>query len=190
MELNIRGIPAEKILETHKLSDGRVILKVKNRKGEGDFRVAVFDPRAGRRFTPKHAHFAIDIFGKLCRDEKLTCRLLEAIGEIYRGSDAGSVLRGLNSNTRLELEKLPGYKIDYILQCLEFIFEQEDVNFDRYLKSQGGRLPDLRQSFLDRKLASYEEVTKGRFLAWWLFRRIVKDKIHPVEAMQEARLRI
>lgn len=109
---------------------------------------------------------------------------------IPAGSDSSKVLEKLSPELRLQLDNLPGYRIDYILNCLAFIFEQEDVNFKRLLKERRGKLPDIREAFLARQVASKEEIAKGRFLAWWLFKRVVEDKVHLVDAMQEVRLRI
>jgi len=183
----ICGFPEEKILEQRKLRDGRLVLKVKDKFGAGDFKVVICDPRTGKKFTPKHAHFAIDLYGKLCRDECLTRQLLEAISKVYNGQPAFAVIADLEKGGILRhFDQLPGYKTDYILHCLELIFEQEDVNFER----RGGQLPRLRRILLRKGLASEEEVKRGRFLAWRLFRRIVVEGIHPVEAMLEAGLRI
>lgn len=178
-------------MERRQLGDGRLVLKVRDKCGAGDFKVVICDPRTGRRFTPKHAHFAIDMYGKLCCDKHLTRKLLEAIEWVYNGRPASEVISELSKQGILkQFDELPGYKIDYILHCLELIFEQEDVNFERRLCERGGELPEVRKTLLRQGLISEEEARSGRFLAWRLLKRVVAEGFHPVEAMLEAGLRI
>ena len=83
----LRGVPPEKILEARQLSDGTWIFKIANKKGPGDFRVSVLDPVTHTRLTPTYAHFAIDLYGKLCQNESLTASLLEiGRGGVQRAS--------------------------------------------------------------------------------------------------------
>ena len=125
---SLRGVPEWKVLEARRLSDGKWIFKISNRKGAGDFRVSVYDPVAKRQLTPSYAHFAIDLYGKLCRNEDDTTSLLEAIEEIYYGTNALDAMGKLSTTGLLvKLGQLPGYSVEYALNALEFIFAQEDV---------------------------------------------------------------
>ena len=163
------GISADKILSIVELSDGRLILKVRNKKGAGDFVIKIFNPLAGKRgrlFTPKHAHFAIDFYGKFCANRELARELLSEVGKVYRKEKtAKEIVEELRKSERFKaFQGLPGYDPEYILQCLELIFEQEDVN--------------------------YPPPKKGRALAWQLLEDIVINEMHPVEAMLRSGLRI
>jgi len=162
-------MPADKILSLIELSDGRLILKVRNKKGAGDFAVKIFNPFATKRglvFIPKHAHFAIDFYGKLCANKELARGLFREVQKVYRGEkSAKEVLEELRKSERFQAyQSLPGYDPEYILYCLELIFEQEDVN--------------------------YPPPKRGRALAWQLLENIVINEVHPVEAMLRSGLRI
>ncbi len=163
------GIPPDKILSAVELSDGRLILKVRNKKGAGDFVVKVFNPLAGRKgrlFTPKHAHFAIDLYGKLCANKELTHELFREMEKVYKKEkSAKELIEELKASGRFQaFQELPGYDFEYILYCLELIYEQEDIN--------------------------YPPPKKGRALAWQLLEDIVLRGMHPVEAMLKSGLRI
>ena len=146
-----------------KLANGTIIYTEKGSKSEKDFIVKAILPN-GRKITPKHAHFVIDIYGKLCTDRKKTLRLFNLITRVYNGEKAVNVINSIPQQELLELNKLPGYNVEYILQCLELIFEQEDINY-----------PKPRY--------------KGRDLAYEMLKKVIEGK-HPVEAMIEAGLRI
>jgi len=165
----IPGIQASKILSIVELSDGRRILKVRNKKGVGDFVIKIFNPFAGKKgrlFTPKHAHFAIDFYGKLCANRELARELFREVEKVYRKEkSAKEVIEELRKSERFQaFQSLPGYDPEYILHCLELIFEQEDVN--------------------------YPPPKKGRTLAWQLLEDIVINEVHPVDAMLRSGLRI
>jgi hypothetical protein len=189
----LRGIPPEKILDARQLSEGKWVVKISNRKGPGDFRVSVFDPETQTRLTPSYAHFAIDLYGKLCRNEESTLLILQNIEEIYHTSiKATDVLNKLSKgNSLVELAKLPGYSIEYTFNVLEFIFAQEDVNWNRDYIQANKPLPGLRKTLIRKRFMSENEAkTKGSAIAMHLLRRVVRDKIHPVAAMREVLLRI
>lgn len=189
----LRGVPERKILEARRLSDGTWVFKISNRKGPGDFRVSVFYPETQTRLTPSYAHFAIDLYGKLCRNEDITSLILKGIEEIYNGSSkAMDVLSKLNKNiSPTLLRNLPGYSIEYTLQVLEFIFAQEDVNWERDYIQANEPLPGLRKTLVRKGFMSeIEAQSKGSAIAMHLLRRVVRDKIHPVAAMREVLLRI
>jgi hypothetical protein len=189
----LRGIPEEKILEARRLSDGKWVFKISNKKGPGDFRVSVFYPETQTRLTPSYAHFAIDLYGKLCRNEEATLFLLQAIEEIYYGSaKATDALSKLNkSGTLVQLSHLPGYSVEYTLNVLEFIFAQENVNWERDYIQANEPLPGLRKTLVRKGfMTEIEAKTKGSAIAMHLLRRVVRDKVHPVAAMREVLLRI
>jgi hypothetical protein len=189
----LRGVPENKILEARRLSDGKWVFKISNRKGPGDFRVSVFYPETRTRLTPSYAHFAIDLYGKLCRNEEQTLLILREVEEIYRGSTkATDVLSRLISGGSLgQLSDLPGYSIEYTLHVLEFIFAQEDITWERDFIRQGKPLPQLRKALIRKGFLTEQEAkSKGSAIAMHLLRRVVRDKIHPVAAMREVLLRI
>jgi len=189
----LRGIPEEKILEARQLSDGKWIFKISNKKGPGDFRVSVFYPETQTRLTPSYAHFAIDLYGKLCRNEDAALLILQGIEEIYYGSSkATEVLSEVNkANSLAPFGNLPGYSVEYTLHVLEFIFAQEDINWERDYITANEPLPGLRKMLVRKGFMTETEAkNKGNAIAMHLLRRVVRDKIHPVAAMREVLLRI
>lgn len=190
---SLRGIPEEKILEACRLSDGKWVFKIANKKGPGDFRVSVFYPETQTRLTPSYAHFAIDLYGKLCRNEDATSFILQGIEEIYQGpSKAMDVLNKLNrTNSLIQFGNLPGYSVEYTFHVLEFIFAQEDINWERDFVRSRKPLPQLRKMLVRKGFLTNDEAqSKGSAIAMHLLRRVVRDKIHPVAAMREVLLRI
>ena len=191
---SLRGVPKNKILEARQLSDRTWILKIANKKGPGDFRVSVLDPRTKTQLTPSYAHFAIDLYGKLCRNEEAASMLLQSIEEIYQGSKAVDSLAKLSKNgSIMQLGKLPSYSysLEYTLHTLEFIFAQEDKNWERDFILPKKPLPQLRKKLIQQGFLTEEEArSRGSAIAMHLFRRIVRDKVHVVTAMREVRLRI
>ena len=189
----LRGVPEEKILEARRLSDGKWVFKISNKKGPGDFRVSVFYPETQTRLTPSYAHFAIDLYGKLCRNEDATLLILQGIEEIYRGSSkAMDVLSKLNKSSLLiQISNLPGYSVEYTLHVLEFIFAQEDLNWERDYIQANEPLPGLRKALVRKGfMTEIEAKNRGSAIAIHLLRRVVRDKIHPVAGMREVLLRI
>lgn len=189
----LRGISDEKILEARRLSDGKWVFKISNRKGPGDFRVSVFYPETQTRLTPSYAHFAIDLYGKLCRDEDTALFILRGIEEIY-GDTSGTmhVLSKFNkSSSFIRISNLPGYSVEYTFHVLEFIFAQEDITWERDFVRLRKPLPQLRKMLVRKGFLTIDEAqNKGSAIAMHLLRRVVRDKIHPVAAMREVLLRI
>ena len=174
----VRG---HEILELKRLQNGWILIKTVGMKRPGDYRVKVITqelPRL-RSVTPKHAHFVIDFYGKLCADAGHATLLFDSLISVWNGNPADEV----NAKIRGELESLPGYSSDYVLPALEWILGQEDINFN-------GR-PEKKQRELDLTLGSARvEPLPGRLgseLAISLFCN-VKLGMHPVEAFLRAQL--
>lgn len=162
------------------LSNGWVILKTEDHKSTHDFKVRTvksFIPR--RSYTPKHAHFAIDFYGKLCSDKAKALNILKAIIEVWHNAEVKQALHRYGELT----QELPGYSLEYILYALNWILEQEDINFT-------GR-PSKKQQELDTICAKQNVITplarKGSQLAISLFCDIASGT-HPVEALLKANL--
>ncbi|MEM3139453.1 MAG: hypothetical protein QXU17_04570 [Archaeoglobaceae archaeon] len=177
-----KGKNKKRILEVIKLSNGWELVKTENEKSVKDFKVrTVVDPQLKRFYTPKHAHFAIDFFGKLCQDRRKAENVFKAIIEVWHGKEVKQVIEEFGPRTR----GLLGYNLDYILYALKWILEQEDINFK-------GR-PEKLQKSLDEKCQKVGvEVPKGREgsqLAISLFCDIISG-VHPVEALLAANLDI
>lgn len=177
-----KGKNKKKILELIPLSNGWILAKTENMKSPRDFKVrTIIDPIIRKFYTPKHAHFAIDFYGKICRDFSKAEKVFRAIIEVWQGEDVKRILNEYESDTK----DLPGYKLDYILYALKWILEQEDVNFQ-------GR-PERLQKILDEKCQSVKvevpQNRKGSQLAITLFCDIFRG-IHPAEALLSANLDI
>lgn len=178
-----RGRNKRRILDVVKLSNGWILLKTEDSKSKNDFKVRTIyqlKPRI-RSYTPKHAHFAIDFYGKFCADRTKAMQVLKAIVEVWQGAKIMDVVQ----RYRHAVEGLPGYDLEYILYALAWIFEQEDVNFT-------GR-PKDRQRDLDEALSALGfKAPKNRLgsqLAVALFCNIANG-IHPVDALLKANLDI
>jgi len=171
----------KEILDIVHLSNGWIILKTENSKSTNDFRVKTvyqMSPRL-RYYTPKHAHFAIDFYGKICADEKRATRVFEAIIDTWNRRRIKDIL----SKHEKDARNLPGYSLEYILYALNWILDQEDINFiDR---------PSKRQQELDDVLNRLKiGVPTGRLgsqLAISLFCNIASGE-HPVNAFIRANL--
>jgi len=180
-ELKVGGkFRGKRIKEVIKLSNGWYLLKTENKKSLKDFKVrVVFSLSPLRSITPKHAHFAIDFYGKLCANKEKAMKVLNAIVDIWNNKPVEEVLKRYSDDT----EGLPGYDLEYILYALKWIFEQEDVNFV-------GR-PKERQQELDEILRKHGISTprgrEGSQLPISLFCEIASG-VHPVEAFTKANL--
>jgi hypothetical protein len=170
----------KEIFDRVDLSNGWVILKTENHKSPHDFKVRTvksFTPR--RSYTPKHAHFAIDFYGKVCSERARGANVLEAIVEIWHSRKVDQALHKYDRST----QGLPGYSLEYILYTLNWILEQEDINFT-------GR-PSTKQQELDAICSQQNVVTpperKGSQLAISVFCDIANGT-HPVEALLRANL--
>ena len=163
------------------LSNGWLLIKTEDGKSPKDFRVKLItqtSPRI-RSVTPKHAHFLIDYYGKKCASELKAGRLFNGIIDVWKGKRPSEVLAVLGP----ELDGLPGYPPEYVLNALGWILEQEDINYN-------GR-PEAKQRELDDTLrrASVEPMDRrqGSELAVSLFCNVALG-LHPVEAFLRAQL--
>lgn len=175
-----RGKNKKKILEIVELSNGWKLVKTEDTKSARDFKVrTVTDPKSKRFYTPKHAHFAIDLFGKLCQDKEKAENVFKAVIEVWNRKDVKKVIKEYAPRT----QGLIGYNLDYILYALSWILEQEDINFV-------GR-PEKLQKKLDEKCQKIGvKVPKGREgsqLAISLLCDIISG-VHPVEAFLAANI--
>jgi len=174
----IRG---KRIKDVVRLSNGWYIVKTENKKSVRDFKVkAIYQttPRI-RSITPKHAHFVIDFYGKLCANREKATKVLEAIVEIWNKRPVQDVLTKYQSL----VSELPGYNLEYILHALNWILEQEDVNFTSR--------PDNKQQEIDYILQKCKVTPapnrSGSQLAMSLFCNVAFG-LHPVEAFIRANL--
>jgi len=146
------------------VNDFRLKVIDKGGKSERDFIIkAKF--RGKREFTPKHAHFLIDFYGKLCYSTEIGQSLFKLITQLYLGKTPDEILSSLDPITRKLLNSAPGYPIEYILYSLWLLFEVEDVNYPPSQGKNGRKQP--YQMFVD-----------------------VMNGMHPVNAMKKAGLRI
>lgn len=179
-----RGKNKKKILDVIRLSNGWYLLKTTNSKSKNDFKVKTvyqITPRI-RSYTPKHAHFAIDFYGKLCADKEKALTLLSAIFQVWRRE---SRVDSIIDQHAQSLSTLPGYSIEYILYALDWILEQEDVNYM-------GRGPEKQKALDELTNAFGVEVPRDRLgsqLAISLLCDIALGT-HPVEALMKANLDI
>jgi hypothetical protein len=177
-----KGKNKKKILEIIPLSNGWILAKTENSKSLKDFKVrTIIDVNSRKFYTPKHAHFVIDFYGKLCQDRKAAEKLFNAIIEVWQGEEVKKVI----SKYENQVNHLVGYKLDYILYALKWILEQEDINFK-------GR-PEKLQQKLNEKFMSIKIKTpknrEGSQLAISLFCDVLNG-MHPVEALLNANLDI
>jgi hypothetical protein len=180
--IKVGGILGKKrILDVVSLSNGWFIVKTENKKSARDFKVrTVYQTSPKIRFyTPKHAHFVIDFFGKLCANKEKAMKVLEAIIEVWHGKPVKDVLNKYESL----VHQLPGYSLEYILYGLNWILEQEDVNFTRRPQE---RQQEINEIFQKCKIESPPN-RLGSQLAISLFCDVALGK-HPVEAFIRANL--
>lgn len=172
----------KQIREKIVLSNGWILLKTDDSKSKRDFRVkVVFSLKPQRSLTPRHAHFLIDFYGKMCANKEKSKKLLLAIYEVWKGKDVKEVL----NTYQKELEDLPGYPVEYILYSLKWILEQEDINFK-------GR-PKKKQKDLDEICKKQNiETPKGREGSQLAIALLcdVMNGTHPIEALLKANLDI
>lgn len=172
----------KKIFDHIELSNGWIILKTQNKKSLRGFKVrTILSIKPRHSYTPKHAHFAIDFYGKLCRDKIKALKVLEAIVKVWHGDEIKEVLQEYNNY----VQDLPGYSLEYTLYALNWILEQEDINFQ-------GR-PFKKQQEIDEICTKQNVSTpadrKGSQLAISLLCDIANET-HPVEALLKVNLDI
>ncbi|MGC9059392.1 MAG: hypothetical protein ACP5H3_03255 [Candidatus Aenigmatarchaeota archaeon] len=171
----------KRILEVVKLSNGWYVVKTENTKSSRDFKVKTIwqlKPRM-RYFTPKHAHFAIDFYGKLCANKEKAMKVFDAIIEVWHNKSVKEVLEKYKE----KIKGLPGYDLEYILYTLKWILEQEDINFYGRPKNKQKQLDEI----LDKVRVKTPKGRKGSELAVSLFCDIATGT-HPVEAFIKANL--
>lgn len=177
-----RGRNRKQIKEIRELSNGWILIKTENSKSKEDFKVKViFSIKPQKSMTPKHAHFLIDFYGKMCADRNKALKLLEAVYLVWRGENIEEIL----NQHKEQVSDLPGYPLEYILYALEWILQQEDINFS-------GR-PTQKQKELDdiclKQNISTPEGRLGSQLAVALICDVANGT-HPVEALLKANLDI
>lgn len=171
----------KKILDMIHLSNGWLLLKTEDSKSPKDFKVKTvyqLSPTV-RSFTPKHAHFAIDLYGKFCYDRDKARSMLNSIIEVWKGKPVEQVIRQYETTTR----DLPGYSLEYTLYALNWILDQEDVNFRGRSAEKQKELDDLLRKAGVTTLAH----RLGSELAISLMCNIALG-VHPVEAFIKANL--
>jgi len=177
-----RGQFRKRIREVVELSNGWYLLKTDNSKSARDFKVkVVFSLKPSRSMTPKHAHFAIDFYGKVCRDKVKACQVLEAVYKVWGGGDVAQIL----SEYEVKTSGLPGYPLEYILYALRWILEQEDLNFT----SRPARKQKDLDSICKQQNIALLPHRKGSHLAIGLLCDICNGT-HPVEALLKGNLDI
>lgn len=171
----------DEILEVKELSDGLTLIRTEGYESEDDFRVKVVNDQHPIGVTVKHAHFAIDFYGKYNYDEELGGRVLQSLIDIWHGQGVEETLE------RWKDVELPGYPLDYVFYAMDWILEQEDINFDPEARD------DEKQAEIDNILAQQNVTTpegrKGSELAISLLCDIANGT-HPVEAFYRVNLRI
>jgi hypothetical protein len=178
------GRTKKRILDIRPLTNQMILVKTENGKSPNDFRVRTVtfynqQTRQMRYYTPKHAHFAIDLYGKWCANPSLAWQVFRAIVAVWQGQPPSQVL----SSYAASLQGLPGYDLEYILNALDWILEQEDVNFtSRPLELQRQLDAELEQAGVQAP-----PNREGSQLAVVLLLRVAKG-MHPVEAMLAANL--
>jgi hypothetical protein len=179
-----RGNFKKKILDVKHLSNGWYVLKTENSKDpltHRDFRVRTvyqLEPRL-RSFTPKHAHFVIDFFGKLMENRERGLKFFNAIIEIWYGTKVEEILNKYDS----QVKGAWGYNLEYVLHAMNWILEQEDINFK-------GRPAKKQQEINEILVRSGVKVLMNRLgsqLAISLFCNVLQG-MHPVEAFIRANL--
>jgi hypothetical protein len=178
-----KGKYSKRILDIKELSNGWYLIKTENSKSKDDFRVKViFSLDPPRSMTPKHAHFLIDFYGKLCADSGKAKSILEAICEMWHHPEN---IDEIFRKYQKKIYGLPGYPFEYILYGLKWILEQEDINFK-------GR-PSKKQAELDEICKKQNIITpenrKGSQLAISLLCDVANGT-HPVESLLKANLDI
>ncbi len=104
---------------------------------------------------------------------------MDAIGEVWSGKPVPAVLSEHASN----FVGLPGYNPEYILYALNWILEQEDVNYTGRPAKKQQEIDDLLAKCGIKPLSS----RAGSQLAMSLFCNVASGA-HPVEAFIRANL--
>lgn len=167
----------KKVLDIIYLSrKGWKIYRVDGDLSEDDFIVKMINPDHPRGIKIKHAHFAIDFFGKLMQDRESGLRLFRGLVDIWHGSSPESVLKDVSP----EIEHLNGYDPDFIFYTLNWILKQEDINYEP--SNQDTSKQDEIDQMLSKMNVDTPEDRKGSQLAVSMFSDIAAGQ-HPVEAL-------
>lgn len=170
----------KKILDIINLKTGWTLIKTENQKSKKDFKVkTIYQKEPVRAFTPKHAHFAIDLYGKYCFDKEKANLVFKAIIDIWNNKEVEEVLKEYEK----KVKGLPGYDLEYILYALKWILEQEDINFKGRPEE---RQKELNEIFEKLKI-NVPQNRKGSELAISLLGNIILG-LHPVEALLKANI--
>jgi len=93
------------IKAVRRLSNGWYVIKTENSKSPKDFKVkTIFSLKPQKSMTPKHAHFVIDFYGKLCANKEKAKLVFNAIVEVWRGKNVKSIL--ITEFLKVEKKKL------------------------------------------------------------------------------------
>ncbi|MDW8136569.1 MAG: hypothetical protein RMI74_07255 [Thermodesulfobacterium sp.] len=177
-----KGRYKKEIREIKILSNGWCLIKTANSKSEKDFLVKViFSLKPPRSMTPKHAHFLIDFYGKWCANKEKASLVLEAIYRTWQRKKVEEILKDYDE----QVKNLPGYPLEYILYALEWILEQEDLNFKGRPEKKQNELNEI----CERQGIRVPEGRQGSQLAIALFCEVASGT-HPVEALLKANLDI
>jgi len=177
-----RGNNKKRIREVKKLSNGWYLIKTDNSKSVEDFKVKViFSLNPQKSMTPKHAHFLIDFYGKLCADKNKALKLLQAIFDVWSTENPYEVYNKFKE----EISHLPGYPLEYILYALNWILKQEDINF----KGRPKRKQEELNIICSRQNITTPDGRQGSQLAIALLCDVANGT-HPVEALLKANLDI
>lgn len=171
------------VIEVRDLSlDCWLVYKTPGDKSENDFIVKVINPDHPQGISIQHAHFAVDLFGKLSRNREDGEKVFRAILEIWHRKPADQVL----SRLKRETGDLPGYDLEYFLYTYDWILEQEDINY-------GDDRPAKKQNQIDGILGEMDvekaDGREGSQLAISLLCDVARGE-HPVEALRRANLDI
>lgn len=170
----------KRIKDFVRLSNGWYILKTENTKSPRDFKVRlVYSLKPLRSLTPKHAHFAIDLYGKYCACKEKALEVFRAIIEVWHGKPVEEVLGRYQG----KVSGLPGYNLEYVLYALKWILEQEDINFTGRPENKQKQLDDVCR----RCQVTVPEKRRGSQLAISLLCDIIGG-VHPVKAFLRANL--
>lgn len=164
--------------------DGWLLYKIPGSISDNDFIVKVINPDHPIGISVQHAHFAIDLYGKLTRDADAGMSVFEGIIDVWHDNAPDSVIDQIEDVAR----DLPGYDVEYFLLAYDWILDQEDINY-----AAGDPRSDKKQGLIDATLedagVAKASGRKGSQLAISLLSDIVNGK-HPVEALRSADLEI
>ena len=137
-----------------------------------DIKVKARLSKLNKTITPKHAHFAIDLYGKLCFSKDVAQIVFGSIEKVFRDTAASQILQTMSNGDIGKVDNSKGYNLEYILNCMELIFKSEEMNYPSTEKNP--------------KTGDYYQ---GKKFTFDLFQDVMNGT-HPVEAMIKKNLRI